>query len=147
MKFQSTKSFYNYPCSHRRWRHDGHCAYVHGYSRSFHFTFECSKRTENGFVMDFGRLGEVKDYLEDTFDHTLLIDSSDPLLSKFQELEKSGACKLVTFDDVGMEGTAAEVFNVVNTMLENGTGGRVWVAKLEVKENEKNSAIVEMVKK
>ena len=46
-----------------------------------------------------------------------------------------------------MEGTAEEVFNVVNTMLENDTGGRVWVAKLEVKENEKNSAIVEMVKK
>ncbi len=145
MKFQSTKSFFNYPCSHRRWRHDGHCAHVHGYSRSFHFTFECLERTENGFVMDFGKLSQVKTYLEDTFDHTLLLDADDPLLSKFRELEELGACRLVTFEDVGMEGTAHHVFKTVSSMIEKSTNGRVWITKLEVKENNKNSAIVHKV--
>ena len=51
-----SKTYRNLPCAHRRWRHDGHCSLIHGYSREFHLVFRCSERTENGFVMDFGAL-------------------------------------------------------------------------------------------
>ena len=37
--FTSTKSFWNFPCAHRQYRHDGNCHLIHGYSRSFHFVF------------------------------------------------------------------------------------------------------------
>ena len=37
--------------------------------------------------MDFGELGAVKAWLEQHFDHTLLLDTDDPLLPKFRELE------------------------------------------------------------
>ena len=137
---ESSKTFDNFPCSHRRYAHDGHCAFVHGYSRSFTFWFRCNEQTENGFVMDFGDLGEIKSWLEEHFDHTLLLDSDDPLLPDFKALESKGACKLVVFKDVGMEGTCEFVKEHMDQWLEQKTNGRVWLHSIEVRENNKNSA-------
>ena len=139
--YRSSKTFRNFPCSHRRWRHHGHCAYIHGYSRSFVIWFGCDRQTENGFVVDFGSLGGVKDWLEEKFDHTMLLDSDDPLLDDFRRLESLGACRLVVFDDVGMEGTARYVFNWVDSWIREKTQGRAWVISVEVRENDKNSAM------
>lgn len=140
LTYTSSKTFKGYPCAHRRHRHEGHCAFVHGYSRSFTIWFECSERTANGFVMDFGHLKEVKAWLEDKFDHTLLLDASDPLMDSFVELESQGACKLTVFDDVGMEGTSKYVYDYVSKWLKEKTNGRVWITSVECRENEKNSA-------
>ena len=139
--FKSTKTYTNLPCAHRRWQHDGVCAHVHGYSRSFHLVFRCHERTANGFVMDFGKLKPVKAWLEDHFDHTLLLDSDDPLLPQFRELEAAGACKLVVYDDVGMEGTAHMVFEWVSAWVREETDGRVELESVECRENDKNSAM------
>ena len=138
--FTSSKTFRGFPCAHRRWRHEGHCAHIHGYDRVFKIWFFAHQRTANGFVMDFGHLKPVKKWLETHFDHTLLIDSDDPHLLKFKELEILGACRLITFDDVGMEGTAYFVYQWVNQWVQAETNGRVWVGSVEVRENEKNSA-------
>ena len=86
--FTSSKTFRGFPCAHRRWRHDGHCAHVHGYDRTFTIWFASHERTENGFVMDFGRLKPVKAWLEEHFDPPLLLDSDDPLLSDFNALKR-----------------------------------------------------------
>ena len=137
---ESSKTFRNFPCAHRRFRHDGHCAWVHGYSRSFTLWFRTNEVTDNGFVMDFGKLKPVKAWLEDTFDHTLLLDTGDPLISQFRAIEEQGGCKLVVYDDVGMEGTCAYVKDWVDRWLEAETGGRVWLHSVEVRENDKNSA-------
>ena len=140
--YRSSKNFIGYPCAHRRWAHKGHCAFVHGYSRSFLVWFESNEREPNtGFVMDFGDLKEIKVWLEDKFDHTLLLDEEDPLLEDFQKLETQGACKLTVLPDVGMEGTAKYVFDHISKWVADKTSGRVWVHSVECRENEKNSAI------
>lgn len=76
------------------------------------------------------------------FDHTLLLDSDDPMLADFRRLEQAGACRLVTYEDVGMEGTARMVGHSVNAMLNAMTDGRAWVRRVEVRENDKNSGVV-----
>lgn len=144
--FRSTKTYRNLPCAHRRWQHDGHCAHVHGYSRSFTLVFRCNQRTENGFVMDFGSLKPVKAWLEAHFDHTLLLDSDDPLLPRFRELEALGACRLVVYDDVGMEGTTLFVFEWLDAWLRETTGGRVQLESVECRENDKNSSIYQPIR-
>jgi len=40
-----------------------------------------------------------------------------------------------------MEGTAEFVYHQVNEMIQKQTDGRVSIIKVEVKENEKNSAM------
>lgn len=140
-KFRSTKNFHGFPCTHRAWKAKGHCRFVHGYSRSFHLEFECNEMTEEGWVVDFGGLKDVKAWLEHTFDHTFLAAEDDPELETFRELDKQGLVQLRILPNVGMEGTAEFVYKKVNQMITEKTSGRAWVTKVEVRENEKNSAI------
>ena len=145
-KYQSTKSFFNYPCSHRQWRDAGHCSFVHGYSRSFHFTFECSFLDDRNFVIDFGAFKDFKEnILDNKFDHTLLLNEDDPLLPVFLNLEKQGGCKLTILKNVGMEGTANYLFIEMNKFLKKTTDNRVRCIRVEVRENEKNSGIYEEI--
>lgn len=140
--YLSTKSFWNYPCAHRQHRHDGNCALVHGYSRSFHFKFAASERDKCGFVVDFGDLKWLKARLDQYFDHTLLLCKDDPLLPVFRQLEVAGACSIRILPyGVGMEDTAQAIGEWADAELRSLTRGRAWVVELEVRENDKNSGI------
>lgn len=142
--FVSTKSYFNYSCAHRQWRHPGHCAQIHGYDRSFHFYFAAKYLTETGFVMDFGQLKWLKTLLDEKFDHTLLINEDDPMLLTFELLQAGGAAKLVTLPNIGMEGTSRWLWSQVNDYIHKKESGRVCCFKVETREHEKNSAFYEL---
>ncbi len=139
-KFTSTKRFIGFPCTHRQWKADSHCKYVHGYSREFYFEFSCNELSDEFWVMDFGGLKEVKQWLEHMFDHTFLIAENDPYRANFEQMDKDGVIQLRILPNPGMEGTAKFVYEKVNQMVSDLTNSRVWVSKVEVRENEKNSA-------
>ena len=140
--FTSTKTYSNYPCAHRSWRHDGECAKVHGYSRSFVFTFASHTLDKCGFVVDYGGLKELKAHLDYMFDHTLLLNPDDPLLDKFEEIQKSGGCNIRLMPyGVGMEGTAQYLYEWADKFIREKTKGRCWVVSVESRENDKNSSI------
>lgn len=143
MRYRSTKTFHNLPCAHRLHSHEGHCRFVHGYSRSFTFWFEASHLDEHDFVVDFSSLGSLRAWLEQMYDHTLLIGEQDPELPFFREMHARGLCDLRVVPSVTMEGTARFVFDQVDEMIRNRTDGRAWLAKVEVRENDKNSAELE----
>jgi 6-pyruvoyltetrahydropterin/6-carboxytetrahydropterin synthase len=81
-----SKSFKDFPCSHRQWRHAGHCRFLHGYNRSFTFWFQAEILDGNGFVVDFSSLRQLEQRLFDQFDHTVLVNSDDPLMDQWQAL-------------------------------------------------------------
>lgn len=139
-QYTSTKRFTGYPCTHRQWKADSHCRFVHGYSREFYFEFACEELSPEFWVMDFGGLKEVRKWLEEMFDHTFLIAEDDPYLEQFRQMDADGVIQLRVMPNPGMEGTAKYVFDKVNQMVKEQTKGRVWVTKVEVRENEKNSA-------
>ncbi|GAB4017349.1 MAG: 6-carboxytetrahydropterin synthase [Bdellovibrio sp.] len=139
--YYSTKHFIGYPCTHRQWRAEGHCRFVHGYSRSFYFEFASHERTKEGWVVDFGGLKEVKNWLDHWFDHTFLASVDDPFMEQFKELDRQGVIQLRVFENVGMEGTCKFVYDNINPMIQKLTQNRAWITKIEVRENEKNSAI------
>ena len=140
--FMSTKTFSNFPCAHRQHKHDGNCALVHGYSRSFKFVFGAQTLDHCGFVVDFGDLKWLKANLEYHYDHTCLIEQDDPLLSHFQNLDQLGALALrIPMYGVGMEATAWELCEQVDGEIRQRTKGRAWVISVEARENDKNSAV------
>lgn len=139
--YTSTKSFSNFPCAHRQYKHNGNCALVHGYSRSFRFEFGSHTLDRAGFCVDFGDLGWLKDYLDHMFDHTLLLMPDDPLLPMFVEIGKAGGAEIRLMNlGVGMEGTAETVCNFADATLREKTKGRCWVISVEARENDKNAA-------
>lgn len=142
LTYRSSKTFRGFPCAHRRWRHDAHCSFVHGYDREITVWFEAHRLDEHGFVMDFGSLRPLRAWLESQFDHTLLLDEDDPLIPQFRSLEDAGACRLILLPDVGMEGSAHHVFTYAQDWIHKLTQGRVWVHSVEMRENQKNSAKV-----
>lgn len=139
--FKSTKRFTGFPCTHRQWKADSHCRFVHGYSREFHIEFAANELTPEGWVVDFGGLKELKTWLETQFDHTFLVAQDDPELAAFKELDQKGVIQLRVLPNPGMEGTAEYVYHMASKILEKRYGKRAWITKVEVSENEKNSAI------
>ena len=139
--FISTKIFKDYPCCHRQWKAESHCRFIHGYSRQFHFEFSCSHLSKEMWVVDFGGLKSVGDRLAYLFDHTFLVAEDDPQLGLFEDLDRKGVIQMRVLKDVSMEGTAEFVYRDINPIIGELTGGRAWISKVEVRENEKNSGI------
>lgn len=142
----STKKFIGYPCAHRQWRDEGHCRFIHGYSREFTFWFKALNLDDKSWVMDFGGFKDFKNFLEDYFDHSCLINNDDPELPLFKEMDKKGIIKLRILENVGMEGTSKFLHEQMNAYLDQRTGGRVYCFRVETRENEKNSGIYELEK-
>ena len=92
-------------------------------------------------MVDFGGLKEVKKWLEHVFDHTFLVAADDPELETFKDLDKRGVIMLRVLPNPGMEGTALYVYEEATKILESLYGKRAWITRVEVRENEKNSAI------
>ena len=140
--FTSTKYFHEIgPCAYRNWKSDSECYKLHGYDRSFRFVFGCKNLDKQGFVVDFGGMKEIKRQLEYWFDHTVILQADDPLISIFEKLQHLGHCELRTFPLISCEGLAQYVAEYVDHMLQQTTQGRAWVISCEMIEAEKNSAI------
>ena len=121
-KYTSSKTYRNYPCAHRQWKHEGHCAYIHGYSREFTFHFKANQRDKHGWVVGFGDLKPLKEWLDYMFDHTLLIAEDDPELSLFQSMHENGVCDLRILPDNSIEGCAKYIWNYTNELIQKITG-------------------------
>ncbi len=101
--------------------------------------------TKEGWVVDFGGLKDLKSWLDTMFDHTFLASADDPELELFKEMDKKGIIQLRVLPNVGMEGTAEWVFHESDQLIRAKTNNRAWVSAVEVRENEKNSAIYKLV--
>jgi 6-pyruvoyltetrahydropterin/6-carboxytetrahydropterin synthase len=73
-----------------------------------------------------------------------LIAQDDPELEAFKALDQRGVIQLRVLPNPGMEGTALYVYQEASKILESLYGKRAWITKVEVRENEKNSAIFEL---
>ncbi len=152
-RYLSTKTYGNdrgFSCCFRQWRAmHSHCSLLHGYSLGFKLVFECDSLDERNWVMDFGGLKELKNWLEDHFDHTIVVSKDDPEIGQFRALEKRGLAKVKVFDNVGSEKFAEEVFKQMTIIIERSKYQKkalnptVRVKSVEVFEHDANSAIYE----
>lgn len=138
--FSCSKLFEGYSCCHRQWSHEGHCRFVHGYSRSFTLWFGAQDLDSCGFVVDFSSLRPFEQRLREQFDHTFLANADDPLLAEWRRLDELGALDLRVMDNVGMEATAALVWAWANELLQQRDGGRTCCWAVEARENRRNAA-------
>jgi 6-pyruvoyltetrahydropterin/6-carboxytetrahydropterin synthase len=92
-------------------------------------------------VYDFGNTKWIKAFLEENFDHTIAVDSKDPKLDDFKQLETVGIAKIVTMDGVGCEKFAEHVYSHVAPKVLSESEQRVRLVSVEVFEHGANSAI------
>ena len=65
-------------CAFRQWRADSHCNLIHGYALQFELQFGSIALDDKNWVVDFGGLKELKEWLKHMFDHTYLVAEDDP---------------------------------------------------------------------
>lgn len=145
-----TKKYINFPFAHRQHNHQGHCHWIHGHNWAFEFVFGCEKVDRNGFVIDFGSLQWLKHFLEEMFDHTLVLNTDDPLLEEMRNMfgpdglagrERLAMIRVVP--NCGAEGLATFLCAAVDNQLKLRTDNRVFLLKVTVFEDDKNSATFE----
>ena len=150
--FQSSKVFDGFSTVFRQWKAEGtHCRFFHGYGVSFKIWFE-GDLDERNWVWDFGGMKRAKgtidgmspkEWMDYTFDHTMVIAEDDPFIESLKLMDQAGAAQMRILPAVGAEKFAEYIFNKVNEFVQNETEGRVKVVKVEFKEHDKNSAIYE----
>ena len=144
MPYQSTKTYgHNIGLSacFRQPNAHSHCKFLHGYSLQFKFTFQAAELDERNWVVDFGGLKPLKAWLEDTFDHKVVLDRDDPMMYKFAELENAGLAEITILDGVGVEMFAKHAYNYADKLVREMTDNRCWVISVECAEHGANSAI------
>ena len=145
-KYISTKEYSHIaPVAYRQWRADSHCNLIHGYALSFKFEFECDTLDARNWSMDYGGLRTLKEFLEDKFDHCMLLAQDDPHYAVIKNLGTLGLAKITEVEKTGCEGLADFMYEYVNTIFLPNCGTaeseRVWCCKVEVRETPSNMAM------
>lgn len=120
-----------------------HCSLLHGYSLAFTFTFGCDDLDNKNWAVDFGGLKPLKQWLEDSFDHKVVVDVNDPKLDFLKSMEAEGIAELTVFEGVGAEKFAEHAFKFADKLVRDMTNNRCYCVRAECAEHGANSAIYE----
>lgn len=145
MAFQSTKTYGNHigiSAAFRQWKAHSHCRFIHGYALGFKFIFEADELDQQNWVVDFGGLKPLKQMLEDTFDHKVVVSEDDPHLDYFKQGQALGVMEVVVVPAGGCEKFAELVYECTEQWLKDaGFAPRCRLVSVEVFEHGANSAI------
>lgn len=126
----------------RQHRAQSHCNLLHGYALAVDLVFAAEELDIRNWVVDFGSLKSLKGWLENTFDHTLLVAVDDPKKADLMELGQKGLAKVIEVPATGCEAFARLIFGAAEIWLkDNGYAPRCRVFSVEVSEHGANSAI------
>lgn len=143
LEYFSTKTYDHnegLSCAFRQWKADhSHCSLIHGYALSVKLTFRATELDDRNWVVDFGGLKNIKEFLKDTFDHTTAIAEDDPELATFRMLHKKGIIDLRVLPGVGCEKFAEYIYEHVSSWLVTVRPG-VILKTVEVREHSANSS-------
>lgn len=144
-KHLSTKTYghdLGLSCAFRQWRAESHCRFLHGYALGIRIEFQATNLDHRNWVVDFGGLKSFKLWLENMFDHKLLVAEDDPELPRLMRLHVQGIANVVTVPATGCEAFAYLIFQRVrHWLVDEGYAPRVTVHSVEVREHGANSAI------
>ena len=146
-RFYSGKTYAHntgHSCAFRQWRADSHCNLIHGYALQFEFVFGGTELDERNWIVDFGGLKPLKEWLKQMFDHTYLVAEDDPEMDTVLMLQDRGLIDMRVVPATGCERFAEMAFDKAEEIVSKLTDGRCWVQSVTVREHEANSATVEL---
>lgn len=132
--------YHDISCGHRVVGHEGKCASLHGHNYRIHFYCEARKLDSIGRVVDFSVIKEkLCMWLEENWDHRMLIWSEDPILEDLKQIDSS--IKVVQFNPTA-ENIGEYLLRFLGPSKLMGTG--VSLVKVEIEETRKCSVTCSM---
>lgn len=126
-------------CCFRQWRAESHCRFLHGYALQVEIVFS-GGTDENGWVADFGALKPIKAWLEEQFDHKLLVAEDDPMHIALACLGVQGLAQVNLVKATGCEAFARMIYEYVQGWCTQTYAGRINCVDVSVHEHAGNSA-------
>jgi len=134
--------YHDFSAGHRVANHESKCAHLHGHNYRVHFTIASPELDSVGRVLDFSVIKELLcDYLEEEWDHKMLIWEHDPLLYDLKRLVPSDIVE-TPFNPTA-ENMAQYLVEEVAPQALRGTG--CVLIKCEIEETRKCKAAYETV--
>lgn len=130
-----------------------HCRFLHGYALAVTLVFGATRLDGRNWVVDFGALKPIKAWLQDTFDHKLMVAVDDPMRPALTDLAVMRLAQISICDAVGCEAFAKMIYEHVDAWLPEyieGLGDGVTevappqnlhLVSVEVREHGANSAV------
>ena len=133
----TVERYHDISMGHRVVGHESKCRHLHGHNYRIHFVCSASELDPLGRVIDFS---EIRDrlcmWLEEHWDHRMMIWSEDPLLPELQRLVPGDLC-VVPFNPTA-EQIAIHLVSVVGPEQLKGSG--ITLLECRVVETRKCSA-------
>lgn len=133
-----SKIYSDVPFAHRQHRHGGHCARIHGHNWKFKLTFACDHCDTNGFVVDFGALKYIKQWIAEHLDHACVLAVDDPLKDRIVQSVPE-VYQIYEVSNASCEGISTHLWGVFSELLYEHEGDRVWISQMELWEDSKNT--------
>jgi 6-pyruvoyltetrahydropterin/6-carboxytetrahydropterin synthase len=134
---------------HRLTYHDGKCYNIHGHSYKAIVTLGAEQLDSNGMVLDFYHFADIKKYIDEKWDHALMLNVADPLVRVImrQEFPKHPFKLWVAPDEPTAENIARWLTNAMGSILNaHLQDGRVSILSVTVYETATSSATYVYVK-
>lgn len=144
MKYTCTKHYghdLGLSCVFRQWNAESHCRHLHGYALAVTLEFAADELDDNGWVVDFGSLGAVRSYLQQTFDHKVLVADDDPDKDLLLALQAKGIAEVLIVEQTGCEAFARMIAEGVGSRIRSP---RARLVSVTVSEHAANSATVKV---
>ena len=134
-----TKTYPELPFAHRQHRHTGRCSRIHGHNWTLTLTFACTHLDPHGFVVDFGSLAYLRDWLDEHLDHACVLAADDPLLPTLRETLPT-LFRLHVAPAASCEGIARHLHEQLDPLVRQHEDGRAWITRVELYEDSRNAA-------
>lgn len=104
-------------------KHPGSCRFPHGHTRRIEIVLVAKQLDANEMVVDFSALKLAMQDFIDMFDHSMAINSNDPMMKSF--VKAYGDAMIVYEDqDPTTEVIARDIFEAVAEILRTGWKGK-----------------------
>lgn len=121
-----------------------HCRWLHGYALAVSLTFESEELDDRNWVIDYGGLKPVKEWLQMSFDHKLCVAEDDPHKDDLCMLAGLDLADPLVMPSVGCEGFARYIYDHVSEWLRAlALSNNPRLVSVRVSEHGANSAIYE----
>ncbi len=126
----SAERYHDFSAGHRVVGHEGKCRHLHGHNYRCHFVVLPINGLDSlGRVLDFGVIKtNLCMWLEDNWDHKMLIWREDPILQDLQEIDNTVV--VMPFNPTA-ENMAKYLVEMVAPVELAGTGAMLLSVKLE----------------
>lgn len=126
----TAERYHDFSAGHRVVNHESKCRHLHGHNYRCHFSITANALDSLGRVIDFGVIkSKLAMWLEDNWDHKMLIWEKDPMLPALMEVS-SDSIVVVPFNPTA-EQMAEYLVRFVGPKQLRGTGCTLVEVKLE----------------